>query len=472
MCGIVCGIGITEDHAWAGIRASAHRGPDAQAVERVGSVVLGHARLSIIDLDARSNQPMTRGKITLAYNGELWNYRELRSELEGRGTVFSTDGDTEVIAHALDQWGIGALPKFEGMFALAWTDGSILMLARDRFGEVPLHYAVTAKLSAAASERAALLAALALGERGGARGHCEIEDVPAGGIVSLASGGREAVTRWYEPPIRPRVVTSGEAGERLRNLIGESVTERALAADVPVCTLLSGGIDSSAVALTLSELNPRLVAYTAVFDPKSRDVRCAREVASFLGIELREVHVSVPTPDDLAEVISIIEMPFKAQIEIAYPCLKLAQRIHEDGFKVTFSGEGSDELWGSYGFAYHALAAGRDWHAYRRDLFLAQARKNFMRANKVFMRYGIECRLPFLNTKLVEFALSLPRETVGTRARPKQIMSDAFHGLLPDSVLSRPKVAFQDGMGLKAEIGRVLADPRRFYNLEYKKRFA
>lgn len=151
---------------------------------------------------------------------------------------------------------------------------------------------------------------------------------------------------------------------------------------------------------------------------------------------------------------------------------KLVAVMREDGFRVTFSGEGSDELWASYGFAYHALQK-QDWHSYRRDLFLSQSYKNFIRCNKIFMAHSIECRLPFLHYPLVEFALSLPRAIVQNgRSKPKAIIQDAFRGLLPAPIVDRPKVAFQDGMGLKRAIETVLPSPERFYHAEYRARFA
>lgn len=145
--------------------------------------------------------------------------------------------------------------------------------------------------------------------------------------------------------------------------------------------------------------------------------------------------------------------------------------MQADGFKVTFSGEGSDELWASYGFAYHALQK-QDWHTYRRDLFLTQARKNFPRSNKIFMAHSIECRLPFLNPGVVEYALSLPQAVVQDgRTHPKAVLQQAFLGKLPDYITRRPKVAFQDGMGIKDAIARQFADPKRFYAAEYARRY-
>src|SRR4029077_12074947 len=115
-------------------------------------------RLAILDLDPRSSQPFTTGEVRLVFNGEMWNYQALRAELSGLGRTFATSGDTEVVAVALDQWGPAALARFNGMFALAWTtDGQTLHLARDRFGEIPLHIAQQRPFCFA-SERKALLA--------------------------------------------------------------------------------------------------------------------------------------------------------------------------------------------------------------------------------------------------------------------------------------------------------------------------
>src|SRR5205823_7551129 len=121
----------------------------------------------------------------------------------------------------------------------------------------------------------------------------------------------------------------------------------------------------------------------------------------------------------------------------------------------------------SYGFAYHALQQ-QDWHQYRKELFLSQARKNFVRCNKVFMAHSVECRLPFLHLPLVEYALSLRQAAVQDgRSRPKAVLQEAFLGKLPEPITRRPKVAFQDGMGLKAAIAARLANPKRYYEAEF-----
>lgn len=455
MCGIAGTVGAGGDLE-AALDALAHRGPDARGTAEESGVRLGHARLAILDLDPRSNQPFRRGRVLLSYNGELWNYRPLREQLAAEGEEFSTTGDTEVVAAALDRWGPSALERMNGMFALAWTTGDgTAHLARDRFGEVPLHAARSGEGWAFASEVKALPA---LGADPLAAALVEP------GTVATLGPGWNGLRRWYDAPTAPAPDGPEEAAERLRALIETGCRERAIS-DVPACVLISGGIDSSALAYHLRDHLPGLVAYVATLDPRSRDLRCAREVAEALGAELVEVAIRPPDAEDLARTAAAIEMPFKAQVEIAWACLELARRMRADGFRVTFSGEGSDELWASYGFAYWALdRKGEDWHGYRKRLFLDQHRKNFARANKAFLASGVECRLPFLHPSLVEYALSLTRDAVQDgRARPKAVIQRAYAGLLPESVTRRPKLAFQDGLGLKKAAARAVADPRRFY---------
>lgn len=462
MCGIVAGVDLPEPLAELAVLALRHRGPDAQDVKTLGRVTFGHARLAIQDLDARSNQPFYRDGSLLTYNGELWNAPELRDELRSLGRAFTTTGDTEVLAVALAEWGVDALARLEGMFAFCWTDGEAMLVARDRFGEVPLHVGRRGDALVVASEVKALLA-IGCDPR-------SIAWVEPGTLIEVTADDEKGGP-WYEVSTANRMGLPIEAAAlKVGSLIHAGAAERRVG-DVPVCTLLSGGIDSAAVALTLRQVRPDVVAYTAVMDPRSPDLKVARIVAEALDVELREVQVPAPGAEDLARVVEVIEQPSKAQVEIGWACLILAQRMQADGFKVTFSGEGSDELWASYGFAYHALKAGADFGEYRKRLFVGQHRKNFARANKVFMAHGVECRLPFLNTRLVEYALRLDRSSVWEGNKQKAVMQRAFEGVLPERVVRRQKLAFQDGMGLKRAIAQTLSDPARFYRAEHQRHF-
>lgn len=462
MCGIIGGYTekITE-----GLNYLYHRGPDFQDIKQIGSIFFGHTRLSILDLDSRSNQPFKFNDLILVFNGEIWNYKQLKEILYSEGYTFSTSGDTEVLAVGLYHWGIQFLSMINGMFAVAWTqDGKSIYLARDRFGEVPLHIAKQKPFVFASEIKA--LKQIGINYK-------SLDAVPPG-YYAIITQAKITKKSYYDIPI-PKIkknISLFESSNQIRELIEYGTWER-LISDVPVCTLLSGGIDSAAIAYHLKQYIPNLTAYTAVFNPKSKDLKCARKVASELGISLIEVKIPLPSPDDLSHIIKIIEMDYKAQVEIAWACYIVAKKMREDGFKVVFSGEGSDELWASYGFAYHALKK-NDWHQYRKELFLSQSRKNFVRCNKIFMNQSIECRLPFLSKSLVEYAIGLKKEAIQKgKSRPKAIIQDAYNKLLPNEITQRPKVAFQDGLGLKQAImSKVIYNPKQFYTLEYNRYYA
>jgi len=444
VCGIVASVDPRADVA-AGVAASRHRGPDAAGVAELSGVTLGHARLAILDLYARSDQPFRYGRTLLSFNGEVWNYRDVRSYLELLGDVFLTQGDTEVVAAALNRWGVDALYRLDGMFAVAWTKGDgILWLARDRFGEIPLHYCP----SGAASELKALKAAGMAGEHA---------YVPPGGVVLLRHGLTPDGWLWHAngQPITSTLAFE-DAAVFVRSALVRGVSDRTIS-DVPVCTLLSGGLDSAVVAWAAKQVMPDLVAYVAApTGVNGGEVRAAERASKAVGCDLRVVEIPPPSQSDLSRVVTAIEMPHKVQVEIGWPCLILAERIRADGFRVVFSGEGSDELWGSYGNSWHGIRK-EGWHEYRRSLFLRQHRKNFPRCNKAFMTAGVECRLPFLHQPLVELAWSLTPAAVrgrdfgsvspGQRFR-KAVLKAAFADVLPSDVVNRPKVAFQTGLGL------------------------
>lgn len=465
MCGIIGGFDIPQIEK--GLQSIIHRGPDNQNIIQMDNVYFGHVRLSIIDTSSSSNQPFVYGKTTMVFNGTIWNYQELRKKLNIKS---KTSGDTEVLCAILDKYGIQGLDMVEGMFAIAFTqgDGSITIV-RDRHGEVPLHYSLIGGIFPSFSFCSEIKGLLALGERGQT-----IKMLEPGGYIKVTSDYKITEGLWYN--ICEHITDTSswnlfESQTNIGNNIEHGSYERTVS-DVPVACLLSGGIDSAITTLIASQHIPNLVTYTAVYNENSKDLRSAREVAKYLGVELREVKVSPPSVDDINDVINTIEMPYKAQVEIGYPCIQLARKIHEDGFKVIMSGEGSDELWASYGMSYHGIKD-KGWTNYRIGLFGSQHRKNFSRCNKIFMKYGIECRLPFLNTQLVETALGLPQNIVWEgKSRPKAVLQEAFRGRLPDDIIDRKKVAFQDGMGIKSLYEDVVENPKKYYLTQYKNNFS
>jgi len=465
MCGIIGGFDLPQIEK--GLDAIAHRGPDNRGVIQTDNVYFGHVRLSIIDTSSDSNQPFVYGNTTMIFNGTIWNYKELRDRLKIKTR---TSGDTEVLCALLDKHGIEGLNLVEGMFAIAFTqgDGSITIV-RDRHGEVPLHYSLLTGLFPSFTFCSEIKGLLSLGESGKT-----IKMLEPGSFIKVSSDFNVQEGFWYNITEHITNTLSWDFETSIGSVhdgIVQGSYERTVS-DVPVACLLSGGIDSAITTLVASKHIPNLVTYTAVHDENSKDLRSAREVAKYLGVELREVKVKPPTIDDVDDVIRTIEMPYKAQVEIGYPCIQLAKRIHEDGFKVIMSGEGSDELWAADGMSCDGRQE-KGWTNYRVGLFGSQHRKNFSRCNKIFMKYGIECRLPFLNTQLVETALGLSQDIVWDgKSRPKAILQEAFRGQLPDEIIDRKKVAFQDGMGIKSLFEDIVDSPKIYYTEHYKKQFS
>lgn len=464
MCGLIGGA-VPPHVVRAHLPNIAHRGPDAASAATAGTFTLGHTRLAIQDLSAASEQPwVTRDGLLVTYNGEAWRPAHVRALAEAAGAPPSwrTTGDTEPVAELLARRGIAALPLLDrAMFALAWVDlDGRLYLARDRYGEVPLHIGrARGNRIVYASEVAPLLA---LGAH-----PATVTWMPPGHVLTVEPNGTTArMRRWAAPDDLTPERATGDAPARVGALLADGVMDR-LTSDAPIAVLASGGLDSSAVIGLARTLRPdvELVAYTAVHDVRSADARHARHVCERWGLPLVEVPVPAPTTDDLTATVRVIEMPHKAQVEIAWACLHLARQLQADGRRVVLSGEGSDELWASYGMSYHGVKA-KGWHQFRADTFTGQHRKNFARTNKVFMRHGVEARLPFLDPGLVAYALRLPQHAVtqaAGRRHPKAVLAAACEHVVHPATAWRAKVAFQTGARLDDAAARAVKDPRALY---------
>ena len=372
MCGIagIVGDGGPSPAALSGMaEAMAHRGPDAQGTWCGDAAGFGFRRLAIIDLDPRSSQPLHLGPLHLVFNGEIYNYRELRDDLRGLGHTFATEGDGEVLLHAWDQWGEGTLARVNGMFAFAIWDESrhALTAACDPFGEKPLFWsAAENRLVFASDMRALLTVAPRLGAPRAdalapyiARGLMPaIEDSFFAGVHRLPGGhllrhvdGRTSVRRWWQPEATDVPRRYEDAVAHLRELLVDSVTLR-LRSDVPVGTSLSGGVDSSSVVSLMAQISRASTrhAFTARFRGFARDEwHYASLVARHAGVT--DHHAVEPQADDLLNdlerlVVSHEEPVGSSSIYAQYRVMRAA---HEAGVTVLLDGQGADELFGGYG---------------------------------------------------------------------------------------------------------------------------
>ncbi|MBX3141216.1 MAG: asparagine synthase (glutamine-hydrolyzing) [Trueperaceae bacterium] len=356
----------------------AHRGPDGVGLYLDGPFGMISTRLAIIDL-AGGDQPLANedGRYWVMQNGEIYNYPELMTELEGLGHLFRTRSDTEVIAHAFEEWGVGFLDRLNGEFALAVYDHATkrLLLARDRFGIRPLFTADLGGDLVFASEAKAILRhpraerridPFALVEtftlwavqpdRSAFPG---IRELPAGHYQWVGPDGPEVPVRWWDIRFGPREgVRQGSIAELQEELLGllDDATRVRLRADVPVGVYLSGGLDSSATtALARRHTRGPLEAFSVSFEDQRFDESAfQRRMADELGVNLRTIKVS--DADVAAAFPDVVRFAEKPMLRTApAPLILLSRLVRDSGFKVVLTGEGSDELLGGYNLFQEAM---------------------------------------------------------------------------------------------------------------------
>ena len=514
-------------------RAMAHRGPDGEGVWEDEVAGLAFRRLAIIDLDPRSDQPLHLGPWHLVMNGEIYDYRERRAELERLGHVFVTEGDGEVLLHAWAEWGEHALERINGMFAFAiWHDERReLTLCADPFGEKPVFWSRDGDRLVFASDIRALREAVpSIGPpAAGALGpfvalglmppvdssfFAGVQRLPGAHLLRCA-GGRIDVRRYWTPQPVDVPARYPDAVARLRELLVDSIRLR-LRSDVPVGTSLSGGVDSSAVVALAGSLASGATrhAFTASFPGYERDEwKYAEHVAASAGVV--EHHRVVPEPDalldDLGTLVRDQEEPF-GSLSI-YAQWRVFKAAHEAGVTVLLDGQGGDELFAGYpgiaGWALRARGArpvaralvtggpqrgdvlralGSDMlpraaaRRHRRGLASAYAaadvvdaavrleppvaaggeggsplRRELLRqsfhtslpqllryADRDSMAHSREVRLPLLDRRIAEFALSAPPEYLVGGGVTKRILRDAVRDVVPPEILARrDKVGFE-----------------------------
>jgi len=351
-----------------------HRGPDGQGLHCEGSVAFAHRRLSIIDLSERGNQPMFNedGTLWLVQNGEIYNFLELRGDLEGRGHAFRSSCDTEVILHAYEEQGEQCAQRFNGMWAFALWDARRrrLLLSRDRLGEKPLYFAIDARELVFASEIKALLAIrpdlaepcweeIARFAVAGLTDTSEktlfrsVRQLLPGHHLLAGPEGRWEIRRYWSAPEPDDVapIPLRDTAEKLRELLDDSVRLR-LRSDVPVGTCLSGGLDSSClVAVESRQLGSTPIhTFSSVF--RESEFSEGRYVDAMNAAFLTVPHRVTPSPDFTAVLPRIVwhqEVPIPGPGIYPQWCV---MGLAQGEVKVLLDGQGSDELLGGYFYFY------------------------------------------------------------------------------------------------------------------------
>lgn len=408
MCGIAgqfCIDGKAPDPALLSAMGErlAHRGPDGEGTHIRGNAGLVHRRLAIIDLSDEGLQPMTNedGTLWIVFNGEIYNYIELRDELIAKGHRFHSHSDTEVILHAYEEWGADCLPRFNGMWAFAILDETSggLFCARDRFGIKPFYYTLAGGSYLFASEIKALLAHPGTGTAPdeeilgtylawGVQDHSErtmfegiFQLLPAHAMRVSSTGLQEPFRYWdlkVNAEIADGIPDDTVAAGLREHLTG--ATRIHLRSDVPVGTCLSGGIDSSTLTVLINNLirdeapasvGARQKTFSVVFcDKRFDESRYIDEIVAATGVD---AHRTEPTPDrlwdDIGRLVYMQDEPFGSLSIYAQYCV---MRLAKENVKVVLDGQGADELLGGYlayqGSYWRGLIRSFHWLAAAREV--------------------------------------------------------------------------------------------------------
>lgn len=385
MCGItgIYGAGAAglENIVTEASRLQDHRGPDFFGVSRADGYCFAHNRLSVIDLSARSNQPLEDDRYVLVYNGEIYNYRLLSSDHCDENAPVS---DTTVLFSLLKKKGSGAIPLLDGMFAFAFYDkrDATLLLARDRMGIKPLYYSGTGTMLLFSSEMKTLLHLRdALGDYERADdinpdfvenivvyGHAEfqvtpfraVRELPPGTIMRITGTERGGtIHRFFSPTEtiaagRDRFIADRPLKacvDRLDALLSASVKMH-LISDAPVGILCSGGVDSSLITAIAARLNDNIAVYHAAVEGEKGEFRYAKRVAGSYGLQMHTVHMTRERfLGTLVDVIYHLDVPMYHPSDVSL--YAIAAEAHSRGVKALLCGEGADELFGGYG--WHTL---------------------------------------------------------------------------------------------------------------------
>ena len=523
MCGIAGEIrfdGSAPDvEAVARITAEMHRrGPDGSGVYSAGAIALGHRRLKILDLSERGAQPMVDPELGLAasFNGLIYNYRELRAELESAGHRFFSTSDTEVLLKAFAHWGPSCVERFLGMFAfaIAERDTGVLTLGRDRLGIKPLYVAESHGRLRFASSLPALLVGGGIDttiDRVALHHYMTFHSVvpaprtilngvrklPPATVRTIQPDGTSSDHVYWQPSHTRRPEHAGMSARDWRDAVLESLrvaVRRRMVADVPVGVLLSGGLDSSlVVALLAAEGQTGLKTFSVGFHAAAGESGDEFEYSDLVADHFSTDHQQILV--DPARMLPAVDDAIVAMAEpmVSHDCVAfylLAQEVSKS-VRVVQSGQGADEVFAGYSWypplagvsraqgveayakqftdrphaelahilepewvldddpsrafiAEHFAAPGADETldaALRLDSTVMLVDDPVKRVDNMTMAWGLEARVPFLDHELVELAAACPPELKLAHGG-KGVLKEAARGVVPDSIIDRPKGYF------------------------------
>lgn len=406
-----------------------HRGPDGQGIKNLAKGTLGHTRLAIIDVEG-GHQPMGFDKTWIAFNGEIYNYRELARRYLA-DVPLKTHSDTEVLIHLYRKLGTKCVELLRGMYAFAIMQSDELFMARDPLGIKPLYCGENNGAFYFASE----IKALSLVTD-------EVREFPAGHWYHSQKGWHS----FYEVTTTPQnIKDEPQALEAIHETLAKAVQMR-LIADVPVGISLSGGLDSSIIAMLANQGTEHLHSF-AVGMEGSEDLKAARKMAKILGTRHHEkIYTEKEMQDALPKVIYHLESFDPALVRSAIPNFFLA-KMASQYVKVILTGEGADEIYAGYDY----LRSYQNPEMLQKEMVgitTALHNTNLQRADRVAMAFGLEARVPFLDMKSVEMGLGLPAKwKVHEGRQAKFLLRHAFRDKLPKDIVNRPKQKFSKGAG-------------------------
>lgn len=502
MCGIAAiagtNLNIERYKTGAMLQKLKYRGPDGEGELNFPHCWLGHRRLAIIDLDS-GTQPMTDGKLAISFNGEIYNYRELRDQFEQEGLRFKTHSDTEVILKAYRKWGDECPKYLDGMFAfIIWdNENDKLFVARDRLGKKPLYYFFDDSSVLFASEIKSLIASGALKPKLDFKAidnylrlmyipswksiYKNVHQIPPA-YCGTFKNGKLSLKRYWKLTHKPIQISYEEAKTKVHELLKKAIKKRLIASDVEVGAFLSGGIDSTLVALIAAKEFGHPLKMFSVSYGGHDEFPFSKKVCDKINCEHFVTHINEYLPDELKKIIAYFDEPHADTSDFPQ---HLVSNLASKKVKVVLSGDGADELF--LGYKWHVESKENEDLFDRRlnsiCAFSSKQRKRLWNSSKIIdtdillkdtyddsllpidkvvvfdltshlpgqilnkvdragMMHGLEVRSPFLDTELVEFVFNLPYEYKVRNEEQKYILKDILSEYMPADFVYRKKQGF------------------------------